>query len=57
MFKNNLVKKIFSKFKPKKGDNFDIYQYVRYKLNIYLDVNSSLNKWSNCDTRTNQFIN
>ena len=47
MFENNLVKKLFSKFKPEKGDNFDIYQYVRYKLNIYLDVNYSLIKWSN----------
>jgi hypothetical protein len=27
---------------------FDIYRYVGYKLNIYLDVNYSLISWSNC---------
>lgn len=32
----------------KKGYVFDIYSYVGYKLNIYLDVNYSLIKWSNC---------
>ena len=31
-----------------KVEKFNIYNYVRYKLNIYLDVNYSLNKWSNC---------
>jgi len=37
-----------------KVEKFYIYSYVRYKLNIYLDVNYSLMMWSNCGSLEQQ---
>ena len=48
-YMSNLTYEILNKV-----EKFYIYSYVRYKLNIYLDVNYSLMMWSNCGSLEQQ---